>query len=181
MPRRMGPTADAAVEAESPAVHRVGWGFISLYTLAYTSTCLVFLAPALVTLALKVNSLVGIERAPDSLALVTGMGALVALFGNPFFGRMSDRTSSPLGMRRPWMVVGLLGGSLGILIVALAPNIPFVLVGWCIAQLFFNALLAAQVAVLKSAGCERIYREKASGGRWDRPELHRLLDHLPQG
>jgi MFS family permease len=144
----MGPTADAAVEAESPAVHRVGWGFISLYTLAYTSTCLVFLAPALVTLALKVNSLVGIERAPDSLALVTGMGALVALFGNPFFGRMSDRTSSPLGMRRPWMVIGLLGGSLGILIVALAPNIPVVLVGWCIAQLFFNALLAAQVAVL---------------------------------
>ena len=30
----------------------------------------------------------------------------------------------------------------------LAPNIPVVLVGWCIAQLFFNALLAAQVAVL---------------------------------
>jgi Resolvase, N terminal domain len=33
---------------------------------------------------------------------------------------------------------------------------------------------AAQTAALKSAGCERIYREKASGGRWDRPELHRL-------
>lgn len=27
---------------------------------------------------------------------------------------------------------------------------------------------AAQVAALKSAGCERIYREKASSGRWDR-------------
>jgi DNA invertase Pin-like site-specific DNA recombinase len=40
---------------------------------------------------------------------------------------------------------------------------------------------AAQVAALKSAGCERIYREKASGGRWDRPELHRLLDQLRQG
>ena len=40
---------------------------------------------------------------------------------------------------------------------------------------------AAQVAVLKSAGCERIYREKASGGRWDRPELHRLLDQLRKG
>jgi len=37
---------------------------------------------------------------------------------------------------------------------------------------------AAQVAALKAAGCERIYREKASGGRWDRPELHRVLDQL---
>jgi DNA invertase Pin-like site-specific DNA recombinase len=36
----------------------------------------------------------------------------------------------------------------------------------------------AQVAALKAAGCNRIYREKASGGRWDRPELHRLLDQL---
>jgi MFS family permease len=136
------------VEPESPALNRVGWGFISLYTLAYMSTCLVFLAPVLVTLALKVNSLVGIDEAPDSLALVTGVGALLAMVGNPFFGRMSDRTSSSFGMRRPWMVIGLVGGSFGILIVALAPNIAVVLLGWCIAQLMFNALLAAQVAVL---------------------------------
>src|SRR6266849_9107636 len=70
------------------------------------------------------------------------------MFGNPFFGRMSDRTWSRLGMRRPWMVIGLVGGTLGILVVALAPNIPVVLVGWCMAQLFFNALLAALIAVL---------------------------------
>jgi DNA invertase Pin-like site-specific DNA recombinase len=37
---------------------------------------------------------------------------------------------------------------------------------------------AAQVAALKAAGCERTFREKASGGRWDRPELHRLLDQM---
>ena len=46
------------------------------------------------------------------------------------------------------MVVGLLGGSLGVLIVAVAPNIATVPVGWCIAQVFLNALLAALVAVL---------------------------------
>jgi DNA invertase Pin-like site-specific DNA recombinase len=40
---------------------------------------------------------------------------------------------------------------------------------------------SAQVAALKAAGCERIYREKASGGRWDRPELHRLMDQLRKG
>lgn len=37
---------------------------------------------------------------------------------------------------------------------------------------------AAQMAALKAAGCERIYREKASGGRWNRPELHLALDQL---
>ena len=39
----------------------------------------------------------------------------------------------------------------------------------------------AQMAALKAAGCERIFREKASGGRWDRPQLQRLLDQLRKG
>jgi MFS family permease len=99
-------------------------------------------------LALKVNALVGIKQAPNSLALVAPTGSLLSIFANPFFGKMSDRTSSKLGMRRPWMVIGLVVGSLGVLVVALAPNIPVVLLGWCIAQVFFNALLAAMVAVL---------------------------------
>jgi len=141
-------TAEAVLAPQSTVAHRVGWGFISLYTLAFMSINLVFLAPILVTLPLRVNSLVGIQQAPKSLGLVAGIGALVSMFGNPFFGRMSDRTWSRLGMRRPWMVIGLVGGTLGILVVALAPNIPVVLVGWCMAQLFFNALLAAFIAVL---------------------------------
>ena len=127
---------------------RVGWGFIALYALAFMGTCLVLIAPLLVTLALKVNSLVGIDQAPQSLSLVTGVGALVAMFGNPLLGKISDRTTSRLGMRRPWMAIGLVGGTLGVLLVAVAPNVPVVLVGWCIAQLFFNGLLAAMVAVL---------------------------------
>ncbi len=135
-------------ETTGTEVRRVGWGFITLYALAYMGTILVFLAPLLVSLSLKINSLVGIEQAPNSLALVAGTGALLAMFVNPFFGKMSDRTSSRLGMRRPWMVIGLSGGSLGVLVVALAPNVAIVLVGWCIAQVFFNALLAAEVAVL---------------------------------
>src|SRR4051794_24062847 len=38
-----------------------------------------------------------------------------------------------------------------------------------------------QVSALKSAGCKRVFEDKASGGRWDRPELHRLLDQLRAG
>jgi DNA invertase Pin-like site-specific DNA recombinase len=40
---------------------------------------------------------------------------------------------------------------------------------------------AAQIAALKTAGCELVFQDKASGGRWDRPELHRLLGQLRQG
>lgn len=128
--------------------HGVGWRFISLYALSYAGGSLLFLGPLLVSLALKVNHLVGIDDAPRSLALVTGVGSLFAIVSNPFFGRMSDRTTSRMGMRRPWMVVGLVGGAVGTLTVALAPTVAVVLVGWCIAQVFLNALLAAQVAIL---------------------------------
>ena len=37
---------------------------------------------------------------------------------------------------------------------------------------------ALQVEALERAGCTRIFSETASGGRWDRPELHRMLDQL---
>jgi DNA invertase Pin-like site-specific DNA recombinase len=39
----------------------------------------------------------------------------------------------------------------------------------------------AQVKALKEAGCKRIFEESASGGRWDRPELHRALDQVRAG
>lgn len=80
--------------------------------------------------------------------LVTGVGSLLAIVSNPLFGRPSDRTTARMGMRRPWIVAGLIGGITGILIVALAPNVGVVLAGWCLAQVFLIAVLAAQVAVL---------------------------------
>ena len=39
----------------------------------------------------------------------------------------------------------------------------------------------AQVKALRQAGCKRIFEEKASGGRWHRPELHRALGQLREG
>ena len=38
--------------------------------------------------------------------------------------------------------------------------------------------LDLQLTALKSAGCGRIYQEKISGAKRDRPELQRLLDQL---
>ncbi|MBM6714726.1 recombinase family protein [Phocaeicola coprocola] len=41
--------------------------------------------------------------------------------------------------------------------------------------------LDRQIDQLEREGCERIYSEKASGTRNDRPELHRMLDALRPG
>lgn len=40
---------------------------------------------------------------------------------------------------------------------------------------------AAQRRALLAAGCERIFEETASGGRWDRPQLQELLRQLRNG
>ncbi|BCG47075.1 integrative genetic element Gsu5, resolvase [Citrifermentans bremense] len=41
--------------------------------------------------------------------------------------------------------------------------------------------LTAQLAQLNAAGCDRIYKEKASGVKQDRPELAAMLDYVREG
>jgi MFS family permease len=81
-------------------------------------------------------------------SLVLSVVALIALASNPIYGRLSDRTLSRFGRRRPWLIGGVLGGATALLLVAHAQSVAIVLIGWCLAQLSFNAVLAALVAVL---------------------------------
>ena len=136
---------DAEIQGEP--TDRVGWGFIFVYALAYAGTWLALLTPVLVTIALRVRHITP-GRAADNLSLVLGVGALFALLGNPLFGFLSDRTTSRFGMRRPWLIGGVVCGSAALLLIASAESIPVVLLGWCLAQLGFNAVLAAIVALL---------------------------------
>lgn len=143
-----------------PEVHRVdaqaergiagaptGWGFISIYAAAYAGTWLAVLTPIMVTLALRAHQL---EPAGSEygLSLVLGVGALFALVSNPLVGWLSDRTTSAWGMRRPWLIGGALGGLLSLWIASIAPSLAWLLVGWCLAQLSFNAVLAPLAALL---------------------------------
>jgi DNA invertase Pin-like site-specific DNA recombinase len=40
---------------------------------------------------------------------------------------------------------------------------------------------AAQEEALKAAGCSKVFKETASGGKWERAELHRMIDQLRAG
>ena len=136
-----------ATDAATASPRTVGWGFILLYALGYTGTWLALLTPLLVSLALRLRQL-SPGTATQDLALVLSVGALFAIVSNPVFGHLSDRTRSRFGRRRPWLVSGMLCGTAALLIIVRAESVTLVLVGWCLAQLAFNAVLAAMVAIL---------------------------------
>ncbi|WP_329741595.1 MFS transporter [Dyella sp. A6] len=126
---------------------QVGWRFVAIYGLAYMGLWMALLPPIIEGLATRVRAMVP-GHAADSLSLVVAAGALLALVGNPFFGRLSDRTTSRYGMRRPWLIAGALGGVAGLFVVARASSVAGLVLGWCLTQLTYNAQLAALAAIL---------------------------------
>ncbi|WGW11885.1 MFS transporter [Saxibacter everestensis] len=110
---------------------------------------LAVLTPVLVSLAFKVQHITSSPaEAAGALGLVLGVGALFALVANPLVGRLSDRTTSRFGMRRPWILGGAVIGFLALGLVGVANTVWLVLVGWCAAQAAMNAVLAAANATL---------------------------------
>jgi MFS family permease len=117
------------------------------FALASYGTWLALLTPVVVTLALRVQQVDPVNK-ERSLGLILGVGAFLATVANPLIGRLSDRTMSRFGRRRPWMIGGALGGFVGLTIIATVPTVPAIMVGWALAQLAFNALLAALTATI---------------------------------
>jgi MFS family permease len=106
------------------------------------------LGPAIIGIGLKVQSIVPDEQKAPALAVAAGFGALFAVIGNVLFGRFSDRTTSRWGRRRPWIMAGTIVMTIAFTIMATAPNLALVTVGWCLAQLGANATLAPFIATI---------------------------------
>jgi MFS family permease len=131
----------------APAERQASSGFIAIYALAYASLWLALLTPAMISLALRVRQL-SPGNAAQPISWVLFAGAVVALISNPVFGALSDRTRSRFGRRRPYLVGGALCGLAALALIGVAPSVGVVLLGWCIAQLSYNAVLAAMVAIV---------------------------------
>ncbi|MAP64566.1 MAG: MFS transporter [Microbacterium sp.] len=110
---------------------------------------LALLTPVMVSMAFKIQHIsASTEEATAQLGMVLGVGALFALVANPLAGRLSDRTTSRFGMRRPWILGGSLVGLGGFALIGSATSIWVVLVAWCLVQASMNAVLAAANATL---------------------------------
>ena len=122
-------------------------GLVTFYALGYVGAYIALITPVATTLALMVADL-DPEGKLSTLGFVSAVGALFAMVTNPLAGALSDRSTSRFGRRRPFIAMGTVGGVIGLAVVGFAPSILVVFVGWSIAQVSFNVVLAALQALL---------------------------------
>ena len=122
-------------------------GFLVWFVLAWFGVNLA--GPALAVVAIP-RALAAFDEATKTvtLSLVSAVGGIAVIVITPLFGRLSDRTTSRLGMRRPWMLWGVAGGLVGVGILAAAPGPWAIVLGWCTAQIGFGATNMAVHALL---------------------------------
>lgn len=104
--------------------------------------------PIVAGMTLKVQTLVPEADVAPTLGVVISMGAFAALLFDPIFGRLSDRTIGRFGRRRPWLVAGAVGLLVSLTVIAMAPNVVVLAIGWFFAQALGNAAVAAHTASL---------------------------------
>ena len=127
---------------------RVRAPFLATIALANLGIWLAFFTPIQNLLPRLSEDIAGAGGKETALAVVTGVGAFVAIIANPLAGALSDRTTSRFGRRRPWMLVGSLVGAIGIAILSTQSSIVGLAVVWGLAQAAINSSYAGLTATI---------------------------------
>ncbi len=133
----------ATTEPTSP-VARLWVVWLSLISIGIWSG---FFGPIQVLLAQQ-SEVINPAHKESTLALVTGVGALVSTVLNPLWGAFSDRTLLRIGRRVPWVAGGLVGGVLAMVLLSRADSVWQMVLAWSLAQAALNAMLAAITATV---------------------------------
>jgi MFS family permease len=132
--------------------------FVAALAFAQLTLFIALLGPVMVSMALKVSTLTEDPTARTSIVgSVLGIGALAAVIGNAVFGRLSDRTTSRFGRRRPWLIGGTLVMAAALLAISQATTAEALMVSWFVAQLGANAAISPFVATLADQLPEKQY------------------------
>ena len=123
------------------------WWFVLGIMLGQLGIFIALMGPATVSIQIKASQLASSPAEAASItAFAVAPGALAAVIFNALGGRISDRSTSRFGRRRPWLIIGALGMLVGLALIALAPGAALMAVGWFLAQAAGNLALAAYVA-----------------------------------
>ena len=95
---------------------RVNGLFLAGLAVANLGIMLAFFTPILNLLPRLSEEIAGASGKEAALAVVTGVGVIGSVIGNPLAGALSDRTTSRFGRRRPWILGGSLLGLVGLIL-----------------------------------------------------------------
>ncbi len=130
---------------------RLRWTHILAISIFWLALNFHWAALGIIILPSQVFKIVGPFYKGNALAYVLVPGAFVALFANPLFGMLSDRTGGWLaawGRRRPYIFLGTLVNVGGLLWMAAARDIPSLAIAYVIVQFSNNAASAPFHALL---------------------------------
>lgn len=118
---------------------------VGAYALAFLFAFGGVLGVAITAIPLKAT-----EIAPDNptgvVSLVSAVGTLVSLVVGPIVGRLSDRTTARMGMRRPWLIAGAAILPFGYLLSARADSAAALAIGFSLVQVGSGFIIAALLA-----------------------------------
>ena len=134
-------------EALQIPTRAVSPGFQLMLSLANTAIWLSILPIGQILLPLQIAAFNTAARF-SNLATATSVGVFAALLTNPIAGALSDRTTSRLGRRRPWLIVGTVFSTIALALMANPSNFIMLVIWWAIFHIAANAVLAALSAVV---------------------------------
>lgn len=106
-------------------------GFLLLFVLAWFGIALVAAGVGGAAIP-KVFAFLDDETKGFNLSVTSAVGGIVAMVITPLAGRLSDRTMSRLGKRRPWILGGAIFGMVGVVVLAFSSSLWTVVLGWSI-------------------------------------------------
>ena len=127
---------------------RVGGGLLATMALANLGVMLAFYAPLQNLLPRLSERLAGATGKESTLAIITGIGVIGSVIGQPLTGALSDRTTSRLGRRRPWLLGGVIAGAAILAVIPALGSVVLVTVAWLAVQFTVNAAYAALTATI---------------------------------
>jgi MFS family permease len=134
------------VDALAEPTARVSGGFLASITVANVGIMISLFTPVQNLLPRYAEMVAGAGGKETALAWISGAGALSSIVVNPVAGALSDRTTSPLGRRRPWLVAGALTGAALMVLMTFQTSILGLALVWALVQGASNAALAGATA-----------------------------------
>lgn len=146
------PPAQASSAAFMEPQRAVSGAWVAAFATAWLGVWMAQLGPFRVQLPLQVSAEMGAtESWTDSVlafGVISGVAGAFLLVSYPLAGYLSDRTTSKLGRRRPWIIAGTLVFAGSLVALGLVEGLTLITVFWTLALVGFSVAGSALTALI---------------------------------